>query len=89
MGDNFAALGGNTAADEPAMAHVSQLITEVQGSDAMVTRFVLIVESIDADDRYISTFTSPGLKEWDSIGLLQWALDNEGCTVIYTDESDE
>lgn len=89
MAENFAALGGNTEADVPAMRHVSELITTVQGDDAMVLRFVLVVETLEEDDRCISTFTSPGLKEWDSIGLLQWVLDNEGSMVTYEWDSDD
>ncbi len=87
--DGFAAQGGNTEADPLALAKIGELIREVQGDDAMVAKFVLIVETFEEDDTYISTFTSPGLKEWQSMGLLHWALDAEGRTRLTNEEEDD
>jgi len=41
----------------------------------MVTKWVALVESIDADgERGLWTMTSDGVKAWDTVGLLQHGL---------------
>lgn len=62
-----------TPANEKALEVVAQLINEVQPG-AMVQKFVLMVETIDQDDRWLSSFTAPGQKAWDTMGMLKYGL---------------
>ena len=63
-------------ADERALQRVAELVQEVQPG-SMVQRFVLMVETIDNEDRWISAFTAPDQKAWDTLGLLQYGLSYE------------
>lgn len=64
--------GSQVPVNDKALAKVAELLAEVQ-PDSMVHRFVLLVEAIDSEDRWISAFTMPGQKQWDTLGLLAWA----------------
>lgn len=93
MANNFAAQGGNTEADDAATRLVGDLFAEVQ-PDSMVTKFVIVAETIDAEgERCVSSFTSIGLKRWDSMGLLQFALACENDRTVlghgHDDEDDD
>lgn len=78
--------GSSRDVEEVALKHVGALIHEVQ-PDAIVTRFVLIVETIDDDDKCLSAFPSPGLKQWESMGFLEYALQRERMNDV--DDEDE
>lgn len=87
--DNFAAQGGNTQADDKATEVIGELIASEQPG-SMVMQFVLIVKSIDDEgDEVISSFTSQGLKRWDSMGMLSFALQCENGNTRLTTEIDE
>lgn len=74
---NLESLGGSSSdVNEQALVAVSDFIQSVQPG-SMTQRFVLLVETIDEDDRWVSAFTAPGQKRWDSMGLLQWGLTME------------
>jgi hypothetical protein len=73
----FAAQGGNTEADEDATSAIGELFSRSQPG-SMVTKFLIIAVAIDEDgDEVLSTFTSQGLKRWDSLGLLAFAQQME------------
>lgn len=81
MGDNLESFGGSSGElEEKAMAAIASLVAELQPG-AMVTRFVLIFETIDDEDRWISSATDPGQKEWDTLGLLQWGLSTQQASM--------
>ena len=63
-------------ADDLALQRVADLIHELQPG-SMVQRFVLMVETITEDDRYISGFTAPDQKAWDTLGLLHYGTTYE------------
>jgi hypothetical protein len=64
---------------------VAALIAEVQPG-SMVQKFVLLVEVIDEDDRWLSAFSAPGQKMWDSMGMLQYALNLENSVRLDTED---
>lgn len=80
--------GSSGDLEETALRHIGELIREVQ-PNSMVQRFVLVVETIDEDDRWLSAFTSPGLKRWDSIGMLDYAASLERNNLIARDDDDD
>lgn len=55
----------------------------------MVQRFVLIVETIDEDDRWLSAFTAPGQKAWDTLGLLEYGLTMEHDAITYAPDDNQ
>ena len=56
----------------------------------MVQRFVLIIETIDQDDRWLSAFTAPGQKAWDTLGLLEYGLTMErNGTLDFADDAED
>lgn len=83
--------GSNTDANEQALDAVARLINEVQPG-AMVQKFVLLVETINDEDRWLSAFTAPGQKRWDSMGMLEYGLTLERNTKLdvepYDDDED-
>lgn len=78
------------AADEAALERIADLIAEVQPG-SMVQGFVLLVEVIDAEDRWLSAFTAPGQKAWDTMGMLQYGItyEHNGLQVADDDEDDD
>ena len=78
--------GSGSDSNEDALGFVGQLIQKVQPG-SMVQKFVLLVETIDNEDRWISAFTAPGQKRWDSMGMLDYGLNLERNTVL-TDDTD-
>jgi hypothetical protein len=53
-------------------AAVSDLIQQLDPG-AMVTRYILLAEVIDADsERAVWAFTAPDATKWDSLGLLEF-----------------
>lgn len=86
----YAAQGGNTEADDDATVAIGELFSRSQPG-SMVTKFLIIAVVIDEDgDEVISTFTSQGLKRWDSLGMLAFAQQVEdGRTVLVDEEDDE
>ena len=78
----------NGTADEEALAAVAELIRTVQPG-SMVQRFVLLVEVIDEDDRWLSAFTVPGQKAWDTMGLLEYGLTYERNALQVADDDED
>ena len=69
---------------QAAQTAVADLVQQIDPG-AMVTRFVLLVEVIDADsDRAMAYFTAPGAMKWDTLGLLEFGRMRE-----WTDQDDE
>lgn len=49
----------------------------------MVTRWVAVLEIIDGEgERAILTLASEDLRQWDSIGMLDFALSNERAGIV-------
>lgn len=86
MGDIESVHGGDW--DEQMLDAISDVIRNAQGEHAMVQSFALVVETIDLEDRFLSTFCAPGQKAWESMGLLQYALSAEQNFRV-THEDDE
>lgn len=70
-----------------ALAAVADFIRSI-GESNMVQRFVLLVETIDEDDRWVSAFTAPGQKVWDTLGLLEFARSMEWSARQLTEDDD-
>lgn len=48
----------------------------------MVTRWVALVESVDADGvRGVWPLTAEGMSAWDTLGLLSWGLEIERASI--------
>jgi hypothetical protein len=59
--------------NQAAHAAVSDLVQQIDPG-AMVTRFVLLAEVIDAEnDRALWSFVAPRATKWDTLGLLEFA----------------
>lgn len=88
--ESFGGSSGET--NERALQAVGDFLQTVQ-PNSMVQKFVLLVETIDGDDRWLSAFTAPGQKRWDSMGMLQYGLTLERNTVLraepYDDDHDD
>ena len=79
-------------ANEQALDAVAAFVRSLPNTQGdMVQRFVLLVETIDEDDRWLSAFTAPGQKAWDTLGLLEFARDIERSynNVASPDSDDE
>lgn len=91
MGHLMSTIGnpGGPHLDEKALEKVTELIVDIQ-PESMVTGFVLIVQTADAEDRWLSTFTAPGQKAWESLGMLGYctAIENNAALVDIDDEDD-
>ena len=74
--------------NDAALTKVAELINELQPG-SMVQRFVLMVETIDADNRWISGFVAPDQKAWDTMGMLQYAMEIESAAVKVGWESND
>lgn len=90
-GDCTGAVPENLA--EAALNKVAELIAELQPG-SMVQSFCLVVEVIDEEDRWISMFSAPRQKAWQSIGLLEYARDMDrpqymGLVFPNTDDDEE
>ncbi|MFE2524768.1 hypothetical protein ACFXEL_11080 [Streptomyces sp. NPDC059382] len=63
-------------------ADIETVLTEVLGGHerGILSRAVVVAEVLDADgDRSLSVITTPGLSEWDALGLCRYgALSIEG-----------
>jgi hypothetical protein len=81
--------GGPTPANEAALQKVAELISEVQDGGGFVQKFVLMVETVDGDDRWLSSFCAPGQKAWDTMGLLQYGLSFESNFQATSDSLDD
>ena len=87
--DDYESFGDSSVnVNDRALAAVADFIHEVQ-PEGMVQKFVLIVETIEADGKYISAFVAPGQKRWDSMGMLDYALNLERNTVLAVDGDDD
>ena len=63
--------------EQVALDAVSALVHEIDPG-AMVQRFVLVAEVVDADGhRILWELVPPGAKAWDTLGLLGFALTRE------------
>lgn len=63
----------NDDREAAAQAAVADLVQQLDPG-AMVTRFVVLAEVMDADsDRALWAFTAPGATKWDTLGLLDFA----------------
>jgi hypothetical protein len=75
-------------ANAAALQAVASLINEIQAG-GMVQKFVLLVETIDEEDRWMSAFVAPGQKRWDTLGLLDYGLTLERQVLIRLDDDDD
>ena len=75
-------------ANAAALEAVARLINEVQ-EGSMVQKFVLLVETIDEEDRWLSAFVAPGQKRWDTLGMLDYGLASERHVLVVHDDDDE
>jgi hypothetical protein len=58
--------------------------------DCLVNRWVAVVEVIEDDgNRSLLTATSDDLRAWDTLGMLDWALERERTTVPYYLDSED
>ena len=80
-------MGGSSPANEQALEQVAALINEIQPG-GMVQKFVLLVETIDGEDRWLSSFCAPGQKAWDTMGMLQYGLTFESNFQANADDID-
>ena len=80
---------GNSHGDgnEAALDAVADLIRKVQPG-AMTQKFVLLVETIDDNDRWLASFTAPGQKAWDTLGMLRYGVALEENTAVSTEDDD-
>ena len=74
--------------NERALTAVADLIQQVQPG-SMTQRFVLLVETIDDEDRWLSAFTAPGQKAWDTMGMLQYGMTMEQNIELGPDEDED
>lgn len=88
MGQVESSFGGPADVNEKALAAIADFIQQVQPG-AMTQKFVLLVETIDEDDRWLSAFVAPGQKRWDSMGLLDYGLTMERNTSLVSEEDDD
>ena len=84
--ESFGGSSGET--NEKALNAVADFIQQVQPG-GMVQKFVLLVETIDNEDRWLSAFTAPGQKRWDSMGMLQYGMTLEQNTVLEAEPYDD
>ena len=78
MGQMESMGGSSSPVMEQALDAISEFIRSIPNCNGdMVQRFVLVVETIDEDDRWLSCFTAPGQKAWDTLGLVEFARDME------------
>lgn len=92
MGTNESFGDSSNGFEEEALDAVSNFIRGRSASSSdMVQRFVLIVETIDAEDRWISAFTAPGQKAWDTLGLLEFArnMEKDSHILVGPDEDED
>jgi hypothetical protein len=66
---------------ELAEAAIGDFIRKVD-PDAMATRWVLVVEAIDRDDRYLWVFAPNDAKPQDSLGLMTHATHLEQAATL-------
>lgn len=78
----------STPANEVALQRVGELMQEIQPG-GMVQKFVLMVETIDGEDRWLSSFTAPGQKAWDTMGMLQYGMSFESNFQSHSEAIDE
>lgn len=57
---------------EAALEAVADFMQSLE-PDCMVQQFVLLVEAIDKDGKFVHTFVAPDQKAWSSLGLLEFA----------------
>lgn len=93
MDDSESFGDSNKPADELAINAVSTLMKTIQPG-AMVQRFILVVETMDEDGKWINGFVAPGQKLWDTLGLMEYAklaetsiFENGECTCDTEDDS--
>ena len=73
-------------AGEMAQDMLADLIQKLDPG-AMLTRFVGIVEVVDADgDRCVWTLVTPGATAWDSLGLMEYGKAIEYAALACTHE---
>jgi hypothetical protein len=73
MGEVESVFSGDEQGNIYALQQISELIRGLHEDNAMVTKFVLIVETIEEEDRYLQCFAAPNQKAWDTMGLLRYA----------------
>lgn len=89
MGDIESFGESSMEVNEQALTAVADFMHSIEGCKGdMVQRFVLVVESIDSDDRWLSAFTAPGQKAWDTLGLLDFARNMEHSAYTLGDPDD-
>lgn len=83
--ESFGGSSGDLA--EKALIAIADFMQSVQPG-TMVQKFVLLVESLDNEDRWLSAFTAPGQKSWDTLGLLAYATALDTSVVMESDEDE-
>jgi hypothetical protein len=61
---------------EKALEKVAELVQELYPG-SMTQKFVLIIETIDEEDRSLYCLTAPHQKAWDTMGLLSFSMSVE------------
>ena len=62
----------STENNEKALNAIADLVKDILPG-SMTQKFVLIVETIDEEDRKLYCYTAPGQKIWDTLGILAFA----------------
>lgn len=68
-----------------------EIVTElVRGENpaAVVTKFVVLAEVVDDEDRHTYHYTAPDQRAWDTLGLLRFAEALEQAALIHGEASD-
>jgi hypothetical protein len=75
----------DSPANQQALDAVADLLQRLQ-EGSMVQSFVLLVETVDLEDRWVSAFTAPDQRAWESLGLLHYALNLENSVRLFPEE---
>lgn len=67
------------------MDYLSEFVTSELGPDVVLNKFVVILETVQPEDRYIAGYAAPGMKTWETTGMLDWASHFESSSYIVTD----
>lgn len=72
---------------ERAHEKVTELVRG-ENPTAMLTRFVVVAEVIDDEDRHMYCYVAPDQRAWDTLGLLQFADALERTAIIHGEAPD-
>lgn len=71
MGDLESFGNSSTENNEIALQMVADFLAKIKPGH-MTQKFVLLIETIDEDDRNLLGYTAPGQKVWDTLGMLEF-----------------